>query len=142
MYNTSILILISLPINNGRKNMRYLVFYICYFLGQYHKNVHLSCFINVSLMTHKSIRICPLTLTLLYLRLPVYTLLITFPWYLFVCSVLFSCKPLSNMLTILPVQFIRPVMSDSLRPHGLQHARLPCPSPTPGACSNSYPSSQ
>ena len=28
-------------------------------------------------------------------------------------------------------------MSDSLRPHGLQHARLPSPSPTPGACSNS-----
>ena len=31
---------------------------------------------------------------------------------------------------------------DSLPPHGLQHARLPCPSPTPGACSNSCPSSQ
>ena len=30
-------------------------------------------------------------------------------------------------------------MSDSLWPHGLQHARLPCPSPTPGACSNSCP---
>ena len=30
-------------------------------------------------------------------------------------------------------------MSDSLGPHGLQHARLPCPSPTPVACSNSYP---
>ena len=28
-------------------------------------------------------------------------------------------------------------VSDSLRPHGLQQARLPCPSPTPGACSNS-----
>ena len=28
-------------------------------------------------------------------------------------------------------------MSDSLQPHGLQHTRLPCPSPTPGACSNS-----
>ena len=28
-------------------------------------------------------------------------------------------------------------MSDSLRPHRLKHARLPCPSPTPGACSNS-----
>ena len=27
-------------------------------------------------------------------------------------------------------------------PHGLQHARLPCPSPTPGACSNSCPSSR
>jgi len=32
-------------------------------------------------------------------------------------------------------------MSDSLWPHGLQHARLPCPSPTPRACSNSCPSS-
>ena len=31
------------------------------------------------------------------------------------------------------------VMSDSLRPHGLQHTRLPCPSPTPGAYSNSCP---
>ena len=28
------------------------------------------------------------------------------------------------------------------RPHGLQHARLPCPSTTPGACSNSCPSSR
>ena len=33
-------------------------------------------------------------------------------------------------------------MSDSLWPHGLQHARLPCPSPTPRACSNSCPLSQ
>ena len=39
------------------------------------------------------------------------------------------------------VQFSRSVVSDSLRCHGLQHARLPCPSPTPGACSNSCPSS-
>ena len=39
-------------------------------------------------------------------------------------------------------QFSRSVMSDSLRPHGLQHARPPCPSPTTGACSNSCPSSQ
>ena len=34
------------------------------------------------------------------------------------------------------------VMSNSLRPHGLQHGRLPCPSPVPGACSNSCPSSR
>ena len=32
--------------------------------------------------------------------------------------------------------------SDSLQPHGLQHVRLPCPSPTPRAYSNSCPSSQ
>ena len=34
------------------------------------------------------------------------------------------------------------VVSNSLQPHGLQHARLPCPSPTPGAYSNSCPLSQ
>ena len=37
-------------------------------------------------------------------------------------------------------QFSRSVVSDSLRPHGLQQARLPCPLPTPGAYSNSCPS--
>ena len=40
------------------------------------------------------------------------------------------------------VQFSRSVMSDSLQTHGLQHSRLPCPSPTPEACSNSCPSSR
>ena len=40
------------------------------------------------------------------------------------------------------VQFSHSVMSDSLWPHGLQHARPPCPSPTPEAYSNSRPSSQ
>ena len=34
------------------------------------------------------------------------------------------------------------VMSNSLQPHGLQHARLACPSPTPGAYSNSCPLSR
>ena len=37
------------------------------------------------------------------------------------------------------VQFSCSVMSDSLRPHELQHTRPPCPSPTPGAYSNSCP---
>ena len=40
------------------------------------------------------------------------------------------------------VQFNRSVVSDPLQPHGLQHAQLPCPSPTPGAHSNSCPLSQ
>ena len=38
------------------------------------------------------------------------------------------------------VQFICSVVSNSLWPRGLQHTRLPCPSPTPGAHSNSCPS--
>ena len=40
------------------------------------------------------------------------------------------------------VQFSHSVVSDSLRPHGLQHARAPSPLPTPGAYSNLYPSSR
>ena len=40
------------------------------------------------------------------------------------------------------VQFSRSVMSDSLRSHESQHARPPCPSPTPGVHSDSRPSSQ
>ena len=40
------------------------------------------------------------------------------------------------------VQFSRSVVSDSLQPNGLQHARLPCPSPTPRVYSYSCPLSQ
>ena len=40
------------------------------------------------------------------------------------------------------VQFSRSVVSDSLWPHGLQQSRPPCPSPTPGAYSNSCPLSR
>ena len=40
------------------------------------------------------------------------------------------------------VHFSHSVVSDSLRPHGLQHTRPPCPSPTPGVHSNSCPLSQ
>ena len=39
--------------------------------------------------------------------------------------------------TFSSVQFIRSVVSDSLRPHESQHARPPCPSPTPGVHSDS-----
>ena len=40
------------------------------------------------------------------------------------------------------VQFSRSVVSNSLQPHGLQHTRPPCPSPTPETYSNSCPSHQ
>ena len=40
------------------------------------------------------------------------------------------------------VQFSPSVLSDSLQPHGLQHARSPCPSPTPRVYSNSCPLSR
>ena len=40
------------------------------------------------------------------------------------------------------LQFGRSAMSNSIQPHRLQHARFPCPSPTPRTCSNSCPSGQ
>ena len=45
-------------------------------------------------------------------------------------------------MPISSVQFSHSVMFDSLRPHGLQHTRLPCPSPTPRVYSDSCPSCQ
>ena len=53
-------------------------------------------------------------------------LILTFCYVSYISSVQFSCS----------------VMSDSLRPQGMQHTRPPCPSPTPRAYSNSCPSSQ
>ena len=46
------------------------------------------------------------------------------------------------MINLSSVQFGCSVVSNSLLPHGLQHARPPCPSPTPGVYSNSCPLSQ
>ena len=45
-------------------------------------------------------------------------------------------------ISIISVQFSRSVVSNSLWPHGLQHARFSCPSPTPRACSHSCPLSR
>ena len=49
------------------------------------------------------------------------------------------CYSLAKLLLLL---FSHSVVSDSLWPHGFEHARLPCPSPSPRACSNSCPLSQ
>ena len=48
-----------------------------------------------------------------------------------------AMPPVGCCLTWCCVQFSSSVMSDSLQPHGLQHTRPPCPSPTPGIYSNS-----
>ena len=48
----------------------------------------------------------------------------------------------SSVQSLSSVQFSHSVVSDSLRPHESQHARPPCPSPTPRVHSNSHPSSQ
>ena len=45
-------------------------------------------------------------------------------------------------IMLIQMLFSRSVLSDSLRPRGLQHARLPCPSLSPGVCSDSCPLSQ
>ena len=52
------------------------------------------------------------------------------------------CDVMSWESPALLLSFSRLVVSDSLRPHGLQDTRPPCPSPSLGVCSNSYPLSQ
>ena len=64
-------------------------------------------------------------------------------------DIMWQGQPTENKLLIyiaskilwIPVQFSHSVVSDSFWPHGLQHARLPCPSPIPWAYSNLHPSS-
>ena len=72
----------------------------------------------------------------------------TVPWslrkFMSIESVLLSnhfilCHPLLLTAQFSSVQFSHSVVSYSLWPHGLQHTRLPCPSPTPRAWSNSHP---
>ena len=54
----------------------------------------------------------------------------------------FFFKKLKKCYDALLLFFSHSVMSDALQPHGLQHARLPSPSLSPGVCSNSCPLSQ
>ena len=69
-------------------------------------------------------------------------------WPMFNASFFFFSKCLQDRLQDFTNWTIHVLFSSvaqsclTLRPHGLQHARFPCPSPTPGACSNSCPSSQ
>ena len=64
--------------------------------------------------------------------------LMIWPFYLSLLSLVIMI-PSYKSLTIQSIQFSDSVMSNSLWPHGLQHARIPCPSPTPGTYSNSCP---
>ena len=50
--------------------------------------------------------------------------------------------PVRQLCNISSVRFSHSLVSDSLRPHGLQHTRPSCPSPAPGVHSNSRPLSQ
>ena len=62
--------------------------------------------------------------------------------YVFLPSILLFLSRIfrgSVVESVSSVQFSRSVVSDSLRPHGLQHARPPCPSPIPRVYSNSCP---
>ena len=69
--------------------------------------------------------------------------LVASPWCLFpspsilqtTSRMYFQISNLIISILCFSVQFSHSIMSDSFWPHGLQHTRLPCPSPTPGACS-------
>ena len=55
---------------------------------------------------------------------------------------LYMCVCVCVCVCVLLLLFRHSVISDPLQPHGWQHARFPCPLPSPRACSNSCPSSR
>ena len=63
-------------------------------------------------------------------------------WYLKVLNERRNSEHVVQFSSVQFSQLSRSVVSDSLQPHELQHARPPCPSPTPGVHSDSRPSSQ
>ena len=63
-----------------------------------------------------------------------------YSWITLVIECVLGCFFL--LIVFSSVHFSCSVVSDSLRPHGLQQARPPCPSPTPGTYSNSCPLSR
>uniref|UniRef100_A0A452DJR8 Transmembrane protein 254 n=1 Tax=Capra hircus TaxID=9925 RepID=A0A452DJR8_CAPHI len=92
-----------------------------YLLKHYHTLMH-GCY-WLAWMIHVGESLYAIGTVLMFLK--------SFIYGLTCCSVSFSS-----------VQFSRSVVSDSLRPDESQHARPPCPSPSPGVHSDSRPSSQ
>ena len=113
----------------------------CYKNWEYRRRIN-ECFIlNVKLMkdtyfgSHEAHKHKPAMLSDAQLKIKP-----PFPTLEETCFGLFSLR--SSRSGYCSVQFSRSVVSDSLRPHESQHARPPCPSPTPGVHSGSCPSSQ
>ena len=73
-------------------------------------------------------------ITIIFAKLKIFMFLKDFYWSIVAlqCCASFYCTA-----KWISYQFSSSVVSNSLWPHGLYHARLPCPSPTPRACSNS-----
>ena len=65
-----------------------------------------------------------------------------FMWNTFIFPQHLTTVAFWRRLHIFFLVVVHSVVSDSLRPHGLQHTRLPCPSLSPGVCSNSCPLNQ
>ena len=72
-----------------------------------------------------------------------YLFILLSPWHSIITNQNYLCLLLHDLSPlVLWLLFSRSAVSDFLRSHGLQHARLHCPSPSPGVCSNSRPLSQ
>ena len=68
-----------------------------------------------------------------------YYTLMKFVVIYYALSLFVSKSPYSQSYGFFQLFFSCSVLSNSLQSHGLQHTRLPCSSPSPGACSNSWP---
>ena len=113
----------------------------CHFLKNW-SVIALQCYITLCCTTKWIGCMCPCIPSLLDLLPPTLSHSSRSSQHRAELLVLYTRFPLAICFRHGSVQFSRSVVSDSLRPHELQHARPPCPSPTPGVHSNSRPSSR
>ena len=98
-----------------------------YFLDSTFKWYHICLgLISLNIIISRSIHVAANGIVSFFLCLSNIPLCVCVCVCVYIYLLLFSCS----------------LVSDSLWPHGLQHARLPCPSPSFGVCSNSCPSNQ
>ena len=97
----------------------------------------------LSYFWHIILRNWTLFIFFLYLKHKCFSIICWQKYLLWITCLPASLPAIQVMLVFplfkLPVQFSHSVMFNFLQPHGLQHTRLPCLSPTPGVCSNSCP---
>ena len=107
-----------------------------FFFNFYWSIVDLQCCISIQHLQ------CCIKLYSKVNQLYIYIYLFYIYIYIYVSTIFFKYlffSHIGNYRILLLLLFSRSVMSDSLQTHGLQYDMLPCPSPSPGVCSNSCP---
>ena len=123
--------------------------YICIYMIWYTYDIYVCIYVYIYMYTYICVYIYVYICIHIYVYICIYMIWYTYDIYVYIShiyhmymiyiSYIHIHTYIHIYVYIYKVQFSCSVVSDSLWPHGLQHARLPCPSPASGAYSNSCP---